>query len=382
MTVKQESQPQLDALRAAMRVQGAAAFLTLDADQQTWLAGFRALIYSRPILLTVEPDRSTLIVPQLEYEHAKEHARVDRVLAYGERPGLEIPGSHLDLLDDLLAALPEGGRVAVDESRMPIGIAQHLEARGREPLSFASSLRTMQEDKHPAEVEAVRRAGELVSVGVEASLAACRPGITEIEVDGIGASAMLSAIAEILPDASVELLTMTPSGPFRSTLPHVFSSTRQLREGDVLIHTRQLAVDGYRAELERTAFVGEPSAEQADAFETMRRAQRCAIEVLGPGVPAADVDRAARNEIEAAGYGDYAIHRTGHGIAIGVHEHPHIRYDNPEPLRPGMVVTIEPGFYVPGLGGFRHSDTYAITETGAEALTSFPSTLRELSLGV
>jgi Xaa-Pro dipeptidase len=380
MTVK-ESQPQVDAVRAAMRENDAAAFLTLDPDQQTWLAGFRALIYSRPIILALEPDRSTLIVPQLEYQHAKEHARVDRILAYGERPGLEIPGSHLELLDEFLADLPEGGRVAVDETRMPLGIAQHLSARGRDPVSFAPSLRALQEDKHAAEIEAVRRAGKLISVGVEASLAACRPGITEIEVDATGASAMLAAIADVVPDASVELLTMTPSGSFRSTLPHVFSSTRRLREGDVLIHTRQLAVDGYRAELERTAFVGRPSAEQADAFEAMSRAQQRAIEALAPGVPALEVDRAALGEIEAAGYGEHAIHRTGHGIAVGVHEYPHIRYDNPEPLRPGMVVTIEPGFYVPGLGGFRHSDTFAITETGAEALTCFPSSLEEMSLG-
>jgi Xaa-Pro dipeptidase len=84
----------------------------------------------------------------------------------------------------------------------------------------------------------------------------------------------------------------------------------------------------------------------------------------------------------AAGFGEFAIHRTGHGIAVGVHERPHLRHDSPEPLRAGMVVTIEPGFYVPGLGGFRHSDTYVVTAGGAEPLTDYPRSLEAMTLPV
>lgn len=373
--------PQVDALRAALRERGAAAFLTLDPEQQIWLTGFRALIYSRPIVLVMEPDRSTLIVPELEDAHARHHATVDAVVSYNERPGAGTPSSHVPLLEDALAALPEGAPVAIDEERTPLVLAELLRARGHEPLPFAQVVRDLRAIKHPDEIEAVRAAGKLVAVGVRATLDACRPGVTELEVDGVGAAAILRAAASLGPDASVELLVMTPSGAFRSTLPHVFSSTRVLEPGDVLIHTRQLVVDGYRAELERTAIIGRPSEEQARAFRTMLDAQQAGIDALRAGVRACDVDRAARAVIEKAGYGEHAIHRTGHGIAVGAHEHPHLRHDNEEPLRAGMVVTIEPGFYVPGLGGFRHSDTLLVTDDGAEPLTDFPRSLAELTLG-
>lgn len=372
--------PQVSALRGKLREHGAAGFLTLDPDQQTWLAGFRALTYSRPIVLLVGLERSMLIVPELEDRHAREHARVDCVKSYNERPGAETAGSHAQLLDALLDVLPAGAPVAIDEQRLPLTVAEQIRGREREPLPFAATVRELLAVKHPHEIEAVRRAGEVVAIGVRASLDACRPGASELEVEGAGAAAILAAASELGPDTTVELLTMTPSGAFRSTLPHVFSSTRRLEPGDVLIHTRQLALDGYRAELERTAIVGQPTDEQAHAFQTMLDAQQAGIDALAPGVPAGEVDRAARTVIERAGYGEYAIHRTGHGIGVGVHEHPYLRYDNAEPLRPGTLVTIEPGFYVPGLGGFRHSDTLLVTDDGVELMTRFPRALDELTL--
>lgn len=372
--------PQISALRSKLQEQGAVGLLTLDPDQQTWLTGFRALIYSRPIALLVGLERTMLIVPELEERHAREHARVDCVKSYNERPGAETAGSHAQLIDALLDVLPAGAPVAIDEQRLPLSVVEQIRARGREPLPFADAVRELLAVKHPHEIEAVRRAGEVVATGVRASLDACRPGASELEVDGAGATAILAAASALGPDTTVELLTMTPSGSFRSTLPHVFSSTRRLEPGDVLIHTRQLALDGYRAELERTAIVGQPTDEQAHAFQTMLDAQQAGIDALAPGVPACEVDRAARDVIDRAGYGEHAIHRTGHGIGVGVHEHPHLRYDNPEPLRPGMLVTIEPGFYVPGLGGFRHSDTLLVTDDGAELLTRFPRSLEELTL--
>jgi Xaa-Pro dipeptidase len=374
--------PQVKALRSKLREHGAAGFLTFDPDQQTWLAGFRALTYSRPIVLLVGLERTMLIVPELEDRHAREHARVDCVKSYNERPGVETAGSHVQLLDALLDVLPAGEPLAIDEQRLPLSVAEQIRGRGREPLSFAAAVRELLAVKHPHEIEAVRRAGEVVAIGVRASLDACRPGASELEVEGAGATAILAAASELGPDTTVELLTMTPSGSFRSTLPHVFSSTRRLEPGDVLIHTRQLALDGYRAELERTAIVGQPTDEQAHAFQTMLDAQQAGIDALAPGVPAGEVDRAARSVIDRAGYGEHAIHRTGHGIGVGVHEHPYLRYDNTEPLRPGTLVTIEPGFYVPGLGGFRHSDTLLVTDDGAELMTHFPRSLEELTLGV
>ncbi|MGB2711161.1 MAG: Xaa-Pro peptidase family protein [Conexibacter sp.] len=374
------SAPQLATLRDALREHDAAAFLTTDPDQQMYLVGFRALIYSRPIVLVVGREHTTLIVPELEDAHAREFAQVDDVQSYNERPGATTPGSHVPPLDALLAALPTGSRIAIDDERLSLAHVLRVRAHGHNPIDLGTVMRDLRARKHPHEVAAIRAAGELVAVGVRASLAACRPGVSELEIDAAGTAAIQVGATGFGPDATVELLTMTPSGVHRSTLPHVFSTTRALVAGDVLIHTRQVALNGYRAELERTAIVGAPSGPQARAFGTMLDAQQAAIEALRPGVAACDVDRAARDVIERAGYGQYAIHRSGHGIAIGITEHPHLRHDNAEPLLPGMVVTIEPGFYVPGLGGFRHSDTLLVTDDGAEPLTEHPRSLEALTL--
>ncbi|MGG4498683.1 M24 family metallopeptidase [Brevibacillus reuszeri] len=148
-----------------------------------------------------------------------------------------------------------------------------------------------------------------------------------------------------------------------------------MQKGDTVIHTRQVVFNGYRAELERTVFIGEPSKQQRKTFEVMRLAQETAMEFIKPGVTAKQVDKVARNVIHKAGLGEYAIHRVGHGIGVSSHEEPYLRFDNDLVLEEGMVYTIEPGIYIPGLGGFRHSDTVVLTAGGNKLITEY---LRDL----
>ncbi len=110
----------------------------------------------------------------------------------------------------------------------------------------------------------------------------------------------------------------------------------------------------------------------------MLEAQLAAIDALKPGVRAGDVDDVARTILKREGYGEYAVHRTGHGIGLSPHEEPYVRFDNDLILEKGMVFTIEPGIYIPNVGGFRHSDTVAITDDGCEWLTDYPNTLEAL----
>jgi Xaa-Pro dipeptidase len=294
-------------------------------------------------------------------------------------PG-DAPTSHLAPLEALLERLPAGAPIAIDRERLPLALAAWIERGGRPLVPFDDVLRELRIVKRADELAAIRAAGEIVNRGVAASIAACRPGVSELEIDAAGARAIHERVAQLDADTTLELLVMSPSGERRSILPHVSSSSRRLAPGDVLIHTRQVALDGYRAELERTLVVGEPSAEQARAFAGMQDAQQAAIDAVGPGVAASAVDAAARAVIDQAGFGAFAVHRTGHGIGISVHGHPHLRFDSDELLAPGMAVTIEPGFYVPGLGGFRHSDTLLVTDDGSELVTEHPRELSALTV--
>ncbi|MGG1249777.1 M24 family metallopeptidase [Brevibacillus agri] len=210
---------------------------------------------------------------------------------------------------------------------------------------------------------------------MQASLSAIRPGASELEVDDAGRTAVLREAAKRYPNAVVHPQSITPSGVARSIMPHVFSTTRKLERGDVLIHTHHAVVHGYIAECERTCFVEEATERQKEAFAVMLRAQQAALETIKAGVPMREVDRAARAVIQAAGYGEYAIHRTGHSIGLDIHEPPFFRFDEEALLQEGMVFTVEPGFYVPELGGFRHSDTVIVTRDGCEPITHVPRDL-------
>lgn len=135
---------------------------------------------------------------------------------------------------------------------------------------------------------------------------------------------------------------------------------------------------GYASDITRTFAFGELTEEQIRIYETVLAANEAAIAAIRPGVTYASIDKAARDVIENAGYGQYFIHRLGHGLGIDVHEFPSVHGQNEYLLSEGNVFTVEPGIYVPGVGGVRIEDDCLVTDTGVEVLTSFPKQLTYL----
>jgi Xaa-Pro dipeptidase len=166
------------------------------------------------------------------------------------------------------------------------------------------------------------------------------------------------------------------AGP-NSANPHAVPGERRLAFGDLLILDWGASVDGYFSDLTRTFSIGQPEEEFARIAQVVLEANTAARAYSAPGVQAGQIDRAAREVIEKAGYGGYFLHRTGHGLGLEGHEEPFIRTDNPAALAPGMTFTIEPGIYLPGRGGVRIEDNLVITEDGAESLSDLP---RELAV--
>jgi len=354
-----------------------AAIVWLPAHQH-YLGGFFAHIYSRPIMTYVTPTGSALVVPGLEEDRARSMAIVDQVLAYREQPGLTradggASAGAAGILGDLLAALPQHGVVGIEAAALPWQWARMLTDRGLTLVDVGSEIYRMREVKDEEEQRLLRLAGRLVSIAVRDTLTAFRPGITEPLAELEGNRAVLEAAAAELPDAWLDLVkTLTASGVDKSAMPHAVTTNRRLASPDLGIHRRHVWLDGYEAECERTFFLGTPSQTLTRMFEVMCEAQQAASQALRGGVPARDVDRAAREGITRAGYGPNFVHRTGHSIGMEPHEMPDLRHDSDRLLEPGMVVTVEPGIYVPGVGGVRHSDTFIITEAGSECITFGP----------
>lgn len=167
-----------------------------------------------------------------------------------------------------------------------------------------------------------------------------------------------------------------------SALPHAMTSNAILQAGDVLVTGAAAEVGGYLSELERTMILGSPTDEQARYFDLMVAVQDLAFDAIRPGRTCADVDRAVRAFYEENGIQATWRHHTGHGIGYGMHESPFFDIGDETPIQPGMVLTVEPGIYVPGFAGFRHSDTVLVTDVGIELLTPYPRDLENLTLPI
>jgi Xaa-Pro dipeptidase len=165
-----------------------------------------------------------------------------------------------------------------------------------------------------------------------------------------------------------------------SAQPHsVPRVTDRLKEGPH-IALALMRVNGYAAECERTFFLAPPTREVVEAFKTMQEARRRAMALVKPGASCAEIDCLTNLFLKEEGYGDYRLHRTGHGFGLGNHEGPWVAEGSQTVLRENMLISIEPGIYLPGVGGVRHSDTILVTKSGFELLTRYPTKLDQLTI--
>ncbi len=168
--------------------------------------------------------------------------------------------------------------------------------------------------------------------------------------------------------------TIVASGP-NGAKPHARPSDRPIGRAELVVVDFGCMVDGYCSDMTRTVAVGDPGPEARRVWDVVAASQRAGRDEVRPGASCAQVDHATREVIEAAGWGDAFVHGTGHGVGLEIHEAPRVAKTVSDTLEPGFVVTVEPGVYLPGVGGVRIEDTVVVTDDGAQALTEFPKTL-------
>jgi Xaa-Pro aminopeptidase len=217
--------------------------------------------------------------------------------------------------------------------------------------------------KDQAEIDCLRAAIHLGSSLFDPLVKAITPGVREIEV-----AAEIEYAARRAGAEGMAFETIIASGP-RSAMPHGRASTAQIPANGFVICDFGIILAGYCSDMTRTVHVGKPSADAQRMYEAVREAQQAAIDKVSPAVMVGEVDRAARQVLIRRGVGRYFTHSTGHGVGLEVHEMPRIAAGQREPLRAGMVATIEPGVYVPGIGGVRIEDMVLVVERGCEVLT-------------
>lgn len=219
--------------------------------------------------------------------------------------------------------------------------------------------------KEEAEIAAIREAAARVDRALERFLAELQPGQTERQM----ALALECQMAAEDTAAAFPIIMAVGTSAAR---PHAVPGSVSLAEGDMLKIDVGGVYDGYCSDLTRTYFWGEPDARFAEVYRLVRRAQEAALAAAGPGVPAREVDSVARQVITEGGFGEAFSHGLGHGVGLEVHEAPRVSATSEHVLRPGMVITIEPGIYLEGWGGVRIEDLVLVTEDGIEVLTQAP----------
>lgn len=361
------------------------ALVLFDDQYVQYYSGFIFIPTERPIgLVLLRDGERTLFVPRLEREHASETCRVERILDYPEYPGERHP---LLLLIDHLR---ERGvtTVGVDHDGYPpvAGYKRHPLSDSLRVVFVSADIDRQLARKTDHELELIRESIRWGDVAHRLLQEYTAPGLTENEVVARACREATERMTAALGPgyrrmnrwiAGALAIYRGQIGP-NSALPHAMTNDATFRPGDTLVTGAGADVWGYLSELERTMFVGEPSALQRRYFGHMTNLQEIAFEAMRPGAACADVDRAVRDYYEREGLGDGWRHHVGHGLGQRIHESPFLDVGDDTVLEPGMVFSIEPGIYVPGLGGFRHSDTVLVTDGGCEILTTYPRDLESL----
>ena len=391
----QEYQQRLDKVRAVLNEKGMDALCVFNCTSILYLTGFRHSPTERPVVLVVPAEGEPgLLIPLLEIEHLPIRVPWLKTLeVFPEYPDLRHP---LTYLKDLLDRMGLGSkRLAADASgyggfgyRGPT-LQDLLGGAEIELVPFL--IESMRIIKSPAEIELVRNAvpfGDIVHRIIQDTI---EPGRSEIEISLYACAEGTARMMRELHDAGIEYVGVDNgsipaiggliSGP-TTGLPHPLDTNRPIEAGDVIIGWAGGTLDGYGSELERTMILGEPTSEQRRLFQIMLDAQQLAIDTIRPGIPCSAVDKAVRNYAEEMGVTSMLRHHSGHGKGLEIHEMPFFDQGDDTILQPGMLLSCEPGFYMPGVAGYRHSDTIVVTEDGREVLTHYPRELEELVIPV
>ncbi len=327
-----------------------------------YFCGFGTQAYERLTLLILPRNGSAvLVVPQLDLEKARLKASANDIRAFD------------DDQDDTLFLSRILGELGLMEATL--GVDPDLPFRSYHKLSNAaraakiqdasSLLYTLRIVKSEEELRELRRAAKIADAGIEKAKEILSPDLTESDVMDELSRHMRKQGAESVPFCSVL------AGP-QSALPHGRSGSAKLQKDQAVLIDIGCVVEGYNGDITRTFFIGNSSREAEKVYNAVLTGQESGIGAVRPDIRATEVDEAARSSITKSGFGDYFIHRTGHGLGLEVHEQPNIVGGNRQLLSRGMVFTVEPGVYLPGKFGIRIEDDVAVTDTGAEVLTKSP----------
>ncbi|GHE80325.1 dipeptidase [Streptomyces longispororuber] len=345
---------------------GLAGVLVAPGPDLVWLTGYRVPAETeRLTLLVLVPGQDpVLVVPTLEAPDAERAVGAPALTLRDWTDGVDPYAVTAPLL-------PGGGRFGVSDNAWAmhlLGVQRQLPDSSY--VALTEALPMLRAVKDQAELERLAAAGAAADAVYEEIQKVAFAGRRETDVAG--------DLADLLRRFGHEQVDFTVVGSgSNGASPHHEAGDRVIEDGDMVVLDFGGLKDGYGSDTSRTVHVGEPTAEERRVHDVVREAQDAACRAVRPGIACQEVDRVARAVITEAGYGEYFIHRTGHGIGVTTHEPPYMIEGEEQPLVPGMCFSVEPGIYLPGRFGVRIEDIVTVTEDGGRRLNTTP---RELAV--
>lgn len=375
---EEELTGRLEKVRALMVERNFDYYVSFDPVNIYYLTNFANSVHERPFILVI-PKGGTpkMVCPLLETTHVKTRARLplDYVTYY------EFPAPDGENWFDLYRPLIEdSARVGV-EAAMPYGIAKQTPGE----LIIDDIIDDVRLVKTDYEIGRTVHACDIINEGHRKLLDMIKPGMLELMLYGEVQKGMMERVVADIPDANFMVTSLMAAvwPPAISHDPHIIPTPfTAMEEGGPHVSIVGGQVDGYGVEVERSFFLGDVPEGCRKPFEVSMEARALAYELAKPGAVLSEIDARVRTVIIDAGYEDNILHRTGHGLGITGHEAPYVALGDDRELVPGMLISIEPGIYIEGKGGFRHSDTVLITDTGNVSLTDAPDRLEDLVVPV
>ena len=379
-------------IRTAVESDNLDALCLFSSHQIYYLTGFAFIPTERPMACVFPlSGKPVLFVPRLEQEHAQQQAFDSEVVAYVEYPDKRHP---MKVLGDTIKEMGlEGKRIGVSTDGYG-GVYGYEGPKLSEILESNVSLageiiEKLMRIKSEEEIEMIKESARWGNLAHSLLQRYTKVGLTENE---ISTRASLEASMEMIGKMGPDYHLTSMSGQaayalFRgqvgggSSVPHAITSNARIQTGDVLVTAASADVGGYGSELERTMIVGDATERQKRLFELMVAVQDLAFETIRPGIRCCDVDDRVRQFYDKHCIKECWRHHTGHNLGSRIHESPFLDIGDTTLIEPGMVFSLEPGIYVPGFAGFRHSDTIVVTEDGVDCITcTYPRDLESLTI--
>jgi Xaa-Pro aminopeptidase len=354
----------LDRLRSVMRERDVDLVALGAGAHLAWLTGLHPHADERPLLLCITQEFEGFLMPTLEADSLRQSTDLPFFL-WSDDQGPDAAFSEL-----LAAAKVNSAKsIVLDETMRADFAALVQDALPNAKRQFsASTIGALRMRKDDSEYAVLKRNAETADVAMQAAWAAMHVGISENEVADV--------VRASFKDQGAVPLFYIVGAAGNGAFPHHQTGETILKTGDAIVMDIGGAMDGYSSDMTRMAVIGAAPEGYQEVHDVVERAVQAAMAAARPGVRAHFVDDAARGVITEAGYGEYFVHRTGHGMGVEVHETPYITAASQTVLQEGMVFSIEPGIYLPGRFGIRLEDIVILREDGPEILSDLPRELK------